>query len=741
MAEARRLFPQSVGLNRLESEYDRRGRNFDGAVTVMQRLVELDPQQKVNWLTEIVRVREEQGRLDEAVAATGPVIAAAPTAAAGYLLAAQIAFDAGEPTWRRPASRKASGQTDTPNAIRRRLGSYWMEAGQPAKARAVYEEAYAAADTPAERLAMVRLLAQAYFLEGRLEDLLARFRQEQTDEDDNGRNGTTLAAIYEEIEDHGGARRELAKALAARPRDTALLKSLIDLATKDGASEELIQYREALAAADPSGDNQVALAMEYARQNRPEDAWRLVQANAAEITKNPLPWKELLNQMGNRDIADQIRARLEEALTARGSNSVTGKFALGQFQVQGGDFAGAQKTFWETFAAATSGQSFSVASPPIGTGSASAPPGQLDSALSRRVARANDAIDEARQFVRSGLAHQVGAAPGTNNPTRRPGSGGTVAALDATGARDQSLVYLSTLALQQDRADAFLGELQDRLTAQHRSRVDRLVAYASVEAREPLLSAIEEQARDGPPDREADEFCFVTCDRLLRLAAEPAYYARVEAAQATLLGRLESDSNFRRKILLERALADDNQTPAGLARRQTAAEAFLKGADRHDPAELIDILKVSARQGDWAGMNEATAALLAMDGLRNRVALRPQLDLLPSVFFPSGKARSAVPPDLPAVLLKLMRLGYPRGPPRGRTARVGLDPVAPGRSLLVQSVFPVVNRFFTGRAGKDVACDFQPVDGSARLLPAIYVGPLIARPPRWATGGAFIPRW
>jgi tetratricopeptide (TPR) repeat protein len=342
---------------------------------------------------------------------------------------------------------------------------------------------------------------------------------------------------------------------------------------------------------------------------------------------------------------------------------------------------------------------------------------QTDSPLSRRVAKANDADDDARQAVRSGLAHLAGTAPDAGNPTRRAASAGPAFPLDATAARDQALLYLSALALQQDQADEFLRQVQERFAAWHRSMVDRLVAYAAIEAREPLLSTIEEQAKSGAPDRDLDEFCFMTCDRLLRMVAEPAFYARVEAAQALLLDRLQADPHFRDQILLDRALAQDLQTPAALARRQAAADAFLKGADRRDPAELIDIVRVSARMGDWDTMRAATEALLAMNGLRNRVALRAQLDLLPGVFFPSIRSRTPVPPDLPTFVLKLMRLGYPQG----RPVAGPLATSSGGRRavVLVQNTFPATNRFFTDDQEKMLHTIFSQM-AARQMLPAFY---------------------
>ena len=198
-----------------------------------------------------------------------------------------------------------------------------------------------AAETPQDKLTIVRAMTPVYFANGQIEELINRFKKEQNSEEGGWRYGLYLSAIDEQMEDFGGARRELAKSLAVRPNDTALLHSLIGLAEKEGDLAELLRYREMLAAADPSATNELALANEYAAQGKPEEAWRIVQKEQAELVKDPLAWKDVLNQISDPDYAAKIKAVLQEAIRAKGG-SFEGKFALVQFQMQQGDLAGAK---------------------------------------------------------------------------------------------------------------------------------------------------------------------------------------------------------------------------------------------------------------------------------------------------------------------------------------------------------------------------------------------------------------
>ena len=352
-AEAHRLFPQSVSLLRLESDFETRLGDYDAAVATLQKLAAADPAQKSNWLAAIVKIRQDQGNLDEALRVADQIIANAPSSASGYLSYAEIAIAGGKPEVGIARLQDGVKVVERPNELRLRLARQYLEAGQAAKARSIYDEAFNAAEDASQRMAIVTAMIPAYVQDGRIADLVARFKQDQKGEDEGGgKFSTYLAAIYEQNEDYAAARHELAKALAARPHDIPLLRSLINLANKEGALEDVLRYREMLAAADPGDDNQIALATEYAQQNRPDDAWRIMQANLAAVMKDPLRWKDLIGQIGSQDYADQARNLLEEAVAAQGSGGFATRYALGQFQMQARNLAGARQTFWDILATA-----------------------------------------------------------------------------------------------------------------------------------------------------------------------------------------------------------------------------------------------------------------------------------------------------------------------------------------------------------------------------------------------------
>ena len=209
--EARRRFPQSLSLAQIEVDYARRQGNFDAAIAALQRLVETAPLRKGDWLAEMIRVRQDQGNLDEALKLADQIIQASPASADGYLLYADVAIAAGKADDAVAKLQAEVKLSDKPNDVRQRLARYYMESGQPARARSIYDDAFAAAENPQDKLSLVRAMAPAYFQDGQIDSLVNRFRREQSSEESGWRYGLYLAAIYEQMGDFGAARRELAK--------------------------------------------------------------------------------------------------------------------------------------------------------------------------------------------------------------------------------------------------------------------------------------------------------------------------------------------------------------------------------------------------------------------------------------------------------------------------------------------------------------------------------------------------
>jgi tetratricopeptide (TPR) repeat protein len=698
--EAHRRFPQSVSLIRIEIDYDRHVGNDDAAIAALQKLIETVPAQKADWLDEIVHIRRDQGNFDEALKSSQQIIDASPASADGYLLYADIALAAGKPDDAVVRLQAAIKLSDKPNDVRQRLAKYYLESGQTAKARTVYDEAFAAAENPQDKLAIVKAMTAAYFADGQIEDLINRFKKEQGSEEGGWRYGLYLSAIDEEMEDYGAARRELAKSLAVRPQDTALLHSLIGLADKEGDQGELLRYREMLAEADPSVTNEIALANEYAIQDKPEDAWRIVQKNLGEVAKDPMAWKDVLNQISDPAYAAKVKGVLEEAIRTKG-DSFEGKFALVQFQMQQGDIEAAKGTLW------------SILEQPLPTPQPSATPAttatlpglpalnnMYQSPLMQRAQQSYLAINEVQQLLspvprRNQMLQQLNVARMYNRM-------GISTTLDATAIRDHSLIYLSFIAVQQKQAVDFLTDLETKLDQWHWSLAEKLVAYSLIQAHEPLLQAIEEQAKSETPDKDLDQFCYINCQQFMTGAVDDPIRKRAEAARSVFESRLSGDPQFKSMAAMEeigRLGADTS--PAGVVKRNAAVTDYIKTLDPKDPEQLFQTINLYAQIGNWDEIKKTVDELEAINPSKLSVTVTQQLNYLPSgILQQATTTKEVMPKEVIPVVLKLMRMGYPATPPRASlpgtqsTLPGGMQVVYGGMGFYNQNTFPPGNRYF-----------------------------------------------
>jgi predicted Zn-dependent protease len=690
-AEATQRFPNSAGLLQLQVDYARHAGKPDEAVSGLRHMIALKPQQKGDYLGEIVRIRQDQQNFDEALKVAQEIIDASPASTDGYLLYSDVAFAAGKSDDGIARLQVAIKLSDKPNEVRQRLAQHEMELGQPAKARAVYDDAFAAADTPQDKLTIVRAMVPAYFQTGQIDDLIARFRQEQNSEEGGWRYGLFLSAIYDEMEDFGAARRELAKSLAVRPKDTALLHSLIDLADKGGDDAEVLRYREMLADADPSVENQRSLAEEYAQQDKPADAWRVVTANQPAIMKDPLPWKDLLSDFTDPGYAGRMRTLLETAIRAQGS-TLEGQFALAQFQVQQQNLDAARESLWNILA-----MPLPPPPPPAKTSSSGPASGQVVfsgmvigfnamqmSPEFRRVQAAAMAQNE--YFQLAAAAQNPGNYPSRVRMAQRMNQfggmyGGGMAAPTALGPQeiqDHALVYLAAMAVQQNKAADFLKELEDKIAAWHWDLPQRLVAYAMIQARAPLLDAIEEQANTGKPDRDLDQFCLQESGIFQQVNGDTTLAPRAPAAQKILSDRLQKEMpQSKDQLALQKIYQSSaDSSPAGLAKRQAAIHDYLATIDNKDPATVLQAIELARGIDDLDMAKQEMAVLAAMNRATWPVMMTQQLAWLPvNMAQPSvvvvpqraGSPTGIQPPASPkvdpaariALLLDAFELGYP----------------------------------------------------------------------------------
>ena len=508
LAQGEERFPRSVALARVEIEVARRAHDPAGQVAALRRLAGFQPGQKTDALEQIVRVWRDSGHPDDAVAAARELVAASPASAPAHLLLADLLLANGHPDEGLGYLREAVHLSDKPNDVRQKLATAQADLSRNTEARKTLDEAFEAAADSHERLNLTKTLAEAYQREGRLDELIARFQRGQQAEADGWRYALYLAEIYETTQDTAAARRELAKALASRPKDASLLRQLVRLAANEGNAAELARYQRQLTEVEPSDVNQVALVKALLANDEADAALDALVAHLAAIVKTPGAWDELLPLLTQKALTGKAGDLLARELGGEKADA-RNRFTLALFQMTAGHLDEAKTALWGIFAM------HAPHAPPTPAAKPPAPaPAAPDEAY--LVFYGDGGTVEEQRFadaVRARSAAQALLDPESAQNGQSIGSlflGSTV--VGPTGhpdpqdtTRDAALIYLAAIAVKQNATAPFLAELDRRLAARDSSRADRLVAYASVDATDPLLREIAAQAH--APEEGLDIFC------------------------------------------------------------------------------------------------------------------------------------------------------------------------------------------------------------------------------------------
>ncbi len=450
-----------------------------------------------------------------------------------------------------------------------------------------------------------------------------------------------------------------------------------------------------------------------------------MQKNLAEIVKDPMAWKDVLNQMTDPEYAAKIKSVLEEAIRSKG-NSFDGLFALVQFQLQQNDLEGAKKTLWTIVTEPLPAPTAPTPAPAPTTTKAARNSvifGSFNqSPLAQRASQSYQAINEAQQLLSASSGNQ-GRFGGMRYINRNMNVSTT---LTPAAIKDRALVYLSLIAVQQKEAEAFLKDLKAKVDSEHWPLSEQLVAYAMIQASDPLLEVIEAEAKSGNPDHDADELAYAWCERFTMEGIPDDTKKRAEAARTIIADRLSQDPQFKNQLVLMkfyRELNSNDQSPEGLKKRQAAVTEFIKGLDHKDPQVLLQSINMAAGVGLWDQAKSLIADLLATDRTTWSVTVNQQISYLPvGLLQATAQIKEVMPKETIPVLLQLMRLSCPAVQPKASlpaTGGMNMGGVYYSRSYYPQDSFPPSNRYFP----PDRISTLEPMFGQLKardMVPAMY---------------------
>jgi predicted Zn-dependent protease len=672
LAAALQKFPDSVGLLKLETEIARQSDDDAKVVALAGQLAEKDAAHRADWLRLIATQLQAGGKADEAIAAAGQVIAASPAQPDGYLFAAEIAQRVGKDEQAVIWLRQAIPLADSPREALTRLSQVLMGLGRRQEGIDALEQAFQAEEDPTGKLNLVGALAAAYSQAGRVDELIQRYRERQSAEGDDGWHyALYLSQIYLQLDDYASAREQLARALAAKPRDAALVRQLIQVSARESNRDELVRYQRRLAELEPSVANDLALADALLASSKVDEAWKIIEKRRADWLKDPRMLSELLLKAVPAGLGDRIQKTLDAELREHPRNWDMRMERLATLAGSDPDAAAA-----EALAIYRDALSDPATMEPR-QGSSATPYGLLYAYGSSKPSR-----------WRNRYAERMGTMAFANNiagacvaQIRNPGSFGyrpgiLSSQLGATAIRDLALGWYFQLRESAGKGDeareTLLGELE-KAGMKHGDALATILALQPVFRREQdfgrrtpaELKLLFGEADSPRPDPALDSIC------LAQLAITRPASDEVKAAMRKILVRLETgpeDKKFAIAAIVRahEALGDNDAASRLLAdwvkevdltNNAEFYSAFSAALGEKAPAASLGVLLTRLREASAAGNAPAGVTSLLLSATQ--------------VFtFPPGGAPPA-PADVLAVSDQILRHLALSRPPAGQGRGAG----------------------------------------------------------------------
>ena len=612
LVEGLKSFPKSSGLSELESDQARRTGDLARRLASLERLEQIEPQRKADWMAERVRALREAERWDEAIALARKCVALSPARTDSHLLLADTLLAARKQDEAMAALKEAIRLAGNANQIRLRLADAFLSRGEFGPARDVIEEAFEAEETFAGKLQLTNRLASVYLQDGKLDELIAKLRDRQKAEQGGWRYALYLAEVYMMMQDSARAMEELDKALAGKPDDPTLLKKLYSLAESNGDTNAALRYAEKLARIEPSKQHRAQLGSALAKEGKLDEALALIKENAAEFLGDPLAWQDAVRQLESEgkagDLADLFRGHLRA-----NPNDWQSLLTLAGILMGSGQSDKVAPLLWQVVEMKEDPAAVQPASSPgaalTGSGAVmvtgTIPPAQM------RQMRFGEKYQQAMQI----LSKDRGNARVFRRSFTWRGVEPVVQAPTLADAQDEAIVYLACLAVRDGRESEFLDKLSVALC--DRTPADRLTIYGLLQTPELLIREAEGFVASGAQDPQAANSAFqalqgilanrqnnrmnvpVPEERLKALMSSLADGVASKAANQDALKRYQLLSMLGKKEeaekLTDEILADQDSTDVSLL--LTARQLALSRRDLDAALRFHERLESARRKG------------------------------------------------------------------------------------------------------------------------------------------------
>jgi predicted Zn-dependent protease len=563
-------FPRSVEVARLEMNFQRIHGKHDGQMRAVERLIEVDPIHRQEFLRDLAQIHADSGRRDAALEVAERRIALSPANAEGYLFYAELCLSGGQPAAGIAKLEEALRLTDRPNDARLRLARAYAEIGDVAAARQVQEDAFEYETRPEVKLGLMRTLAEYYQRDGRIDELVQRLKDRQRLAAGDAFNAY-LAEVYLQTQDYGAARDELSRALAIRPRDAGLARQLLGLSQVEQDTTEALRFARLLAEIDPSIESRIELACALAEDGQLDEALALLKEIGPAALEAGWGFDEALDVVRSKGYDEQVNELLAE-LAARPETDWKARLLLAGDLIGRGEYARADAILKglekiaddevkpvEEARAQRVGEAQNVVHV--------SGVGRIESEAIARMHRHANAGSQLVAWCEELPDRRASQRSRSTISGRSGGSSPRRVRLNELKDAGAVRVLRAHLAVLEGRGDAFLAEWKADAEARGLGATERMIELYALQAPRELLDAVRSVAEDGAASIE---------ERRVALQAAGALNSRAKG-----IGEIEG----LRKRLLDSLNLDEEETFESLAQR---VYPLLQEDNRDEAAALVD---------------------------------------------------------------------------------------------------------------------------------------------------------
>jgi len=223
-----------------------------GTAQAYRKLAAVDRRDKTRWLQEVARLETRLGHTEQALRAGREFLASAPASAESAEAFARLCFRLGQNEEGLETLRRSVRVHSADPTSLIALAEALTQQSHTDEAIEIYWRAFLKTNDLDAKLSILGHLTELYLVRNQFDGLIARLQRERGEPNQQRELATCLAHAYSLAGDYGSARNEVEKLVRENPRDTDLLRQLVNLAEAEEDFSNAARYQRLVNSLSPS---------------------------------------------------------------------------------------------------------------------------------------------------------------------------------------------------------------------------------------------------------------------------------------------------------------------------------------------------------------------------------------------------------------------------------------------------------------------------------------------------------